>query len=142
MEFKIDSLIQKKIFEILISVDKLFEPSLSSTLDLYLYSEKLATHAKFLVCYVNSQIVGFIAFYTNNIAKQYYIPLICVGSGYQCQGIGRRLLESLEANAPISITSIGLEVNKANLIAFQFYMRMGFRIAEDRGAKYLMVKDI
>lgn len=109
-------------------------------LDLEVYSHKLYTRASFIVCQHEDDIIAFTAFYQNEEAKQLYITLICVDKSFQRQGLGYKMLDSLMSLKADGFETIGLEVLKDNISAYNFYKRNGFMEQEDRREKFLMVK--
>lgn len=121
---------------------RILPPPISTYVDLELYSDKLCKYASFVVVEDNGEVIGFTAYYQNTVVKQLYIPLICVNPKYQSQGIGGKMLQSLEIMLTEGFDSIGLEVKKTNNVAYKFYTKHGFIEKEDRGEKYLMEKSI
>lgn len=116
-------------------------PPLSSEVDLKSYSLKLSLHAKFILYKNDNDSVGYTAFYLNDAVSQIYIPLICVFTEHQHEGIGSRMIELLEDEYKGRYETIVLEVVKENTKAYNFYIKQGFKILEDRGKKFLMVKN-
>jgi ribosomal protein S18 acetylase RimI-like enzyme len=56
-----------------------------------------------------------------------HLSLLCVQQAQQRQGLGRRLMDWLEASARVAgIASIVLELRADNLAALSFYERIGF----------------
>lgn len=80
------------------------------------------------------------AYYRNDEQQQLYVTNVCVDSAYQHKGIGSRLFESLESLSALGYTTIGLEVVKTNIKAYNFYRKHQFVVQEDRGTKLLMLK--
>lgn len=145
MDIKIqdNTFLSKDDFKLLMKkADKLFTPPISDVIDLDTYSEKLYTYANFVVCYDEKKIDGFIAFYRNVTEKQLYITLICVDKVCQQQGVGSQMLDVLSSLKNEGFSSIGLEVVKENLNAYNFYKHHGFVEQEDRGEKLLMQKEL
>jgi len=52
------------------------------------------------------------------------------------------MLMSLENTFKDEYSTIGLEVVKRNRKAYNFYIKQGFSVKEDRGIRTLMVKNI
>lgn len=145
MEFKLYDtafLSEKEFFHLMEKASKIFTPPISEEVDLEVYSNKLYTHASFVVCSDVGKVRAFTAFYKNMEAKQLYISLICVDKGSQGQGIGSKMLTILSNLSVEGFSSIGLEVVKANVGAYHFYKKHGFKEQEDRGKKFLMTKCI
>ena len=133
---------EESFLQLMKKTSKLFTPPISEVADLESYSHKLYTHASFVVCCAVDGVRAFTAFYKNMEAKQVYISLICVEKKLQSQGIGTEMLAMLSNLSVEGFTSIGLEVVKANVGAYQFYKKHGFKEQEDRGEKFLMIKYI
>lgn len=130
------------IRKLLGETEKLFVPSLSTEVDLDKYSVKLGNFASFLLYKDGGSVQGYLAYYRNDTIRQLYIPLLCVKSAYQNKGIGSQLMSSLILKYGGNYRSVALEVVKTNTRAYQFYLKCGFLIVEDRGDKYLMEKVI
>ena len=133
---------QVKVYELLIKSSDFFFPPLSEEVDLEKYSCKLSEYADFILYREKGSPIGYIAYYKNYQAKQIYIPLICVHPKYQQSGIGTKMLRSLENTFKDEYSTIGLEVVKRNRKAYNFYIKQGFSVKEDRGIRTLMVKNI
>jgi ribosomal protein S18 acetylase RimI-like enzyme len=132
-----------EVHELLVDFDKDFNPSLSSTLDFDVYSQKLSQYGYFVMAYEGSKIVGFISYYLNLEGRFVYIPFIAVKSdGYQRKGIGQMMLICLERNCQDYYRSIRLEVLKSNVQARSFYQTRGFVIIEDRQERLLLSLNI
>lgn len=66
-----------------------------------------------------------------------HLNLLAVQPGYQRQGVGRQLLEWLEASARTAgIFKVHLELRAGNVDAFKFYEKLGYREAGRRPAYY------
>ena len=133
---------KETFFALMEKVDGLFAPPISEATDLEVYSDKLYTRASFVICRNGNEITAFTAFYKNREAKQLYISLICVDKSFQRQGLGKQMLDMLSGLKAEGFESIGLEVVKTNISAYNFYKKYGFVEQEDRGLKFLMVKNI
>ena len=104
------------------------------------YLLKLNKFATILTYYSKSKLIGFIAYYSNEILnRNAYLTLVIIDKDFRGEGIAKLLLES-------SISDIinrgfihyKLEVLKTNIIAIKFYKKYGFSIEEDRGDLWLM----
>ncbi len=124
------------------SISGLFTPPILLGAELQAYSRKLYARAHFLACREGNKTIAFAAFYKNEVARQLYVSLICVDEKNQRQGLGRRMLEMLASLKSEGFVSIGLEVVKTNTKAYRFYKKQGFKEQEDRGEKFLMVKEL
>lgn len=133
---------EQKAYSLLSSSEKFFTPPLSTEIDLSTYAGKLGKHAHFIACIYNEDIIGYTAFYCNDHARQLYIPLICVSEAHRQEGLGSQMLKRLADTYNNRYYTIALEVVKENTKAYNFYIKQGFKIQEDRGKKFLMVKAI
>lgn len=131
---------REAIYSILCNMDSCFSPPLSLSVDLEKYSEKLYMHAKIITCKYGEEIVAFLAFYENRELCQFYVPLVCIAEDFQHVGLGSRMFAYLERLAGSDFHSVALEVDKENRKAYNFYLKQGFSIKEDRGGKFLMFK--
>lgn len=111
---------------------------LYSTQKLEEYSKKLSDFAYFILGKENDNVICFIAYYKNLQNMQFYVSLLCVQEKFQRNGLGHKMMEILSKNKDFS--SIGLEVNKVNTKAYNFYIKENFKIKEDRTDKFLMEK--
>lgn len=125
------------ILDLLKRGDDDFNPSLTQSVDILSYAEKLSKYANFVIVKECGTIVGCIAFYINDEGRFIYISHYWVSSKYQHNHYGQRMLETLIADNKIKYNEIRLEVIKDNP-AFLFYKKNGFEIQEDRGNKYLL----
>jgi ribosomal protein S18 acetylase RimI-like enzyme len=142
LEYHVEIISQNQIRDILISFDNMFTPPLSSIVELSSYANKLGSSAKFVTCRHNNMIVGVIAYYSNDITQQIYIPYICVDRLYQGNGIAKNLFNFLEDNICHDYKEMVLEVRKTNLVAYNLYLTLGFTIKECEGEKFLMSKSL
>ena len=82
--------------------------------------------ATVLVAHVGSQVVGFAIMYFAE--EEAHLNLLAVRKDYQRAGLGRRLIEWLEASALVAgISVIYLEVRASNRGAQTFYEKLGYR---------------
>lgn len=118
-------------------------PQLLNNVNLDSYARKLSEFANFLICGLDGEDIGFIAFYENKISNELYITLIAVRQDLQHHGYGSDLLCQFEQKYKGTLfTEIKLEVDKDNLNAYDFYRKHGFHEIEDRSQKLLMGKRI
>lgn len=53
------------------------------------------------------------------------------------------MIRNAEAYAnEINIHTVCLHVEKSNVVAFRLYERLGYKIYEDQGSRYLMIKEV
>lgn len=122
--------------------DQEFQPSLSQTMDLKKYAQKLSEKAQFVLALDKGEMAGFVAYYLNDEGHFIYVPLIWVSKVYQRRGIGQKLIGQLSELALIGYSSICLEVLKTNASALAFYKKEIFEEKEDRGEKLLLQKKL
>lgn len=91
-----------------------------------------------------NEIVAFLSIEVHHEDREYiYLDDFSVTKTYRNKGIGTMLINNAEEFAKkININSICLHVEKSNDAAFRFYERLGYRIFDDQGERYLMVKDL
>lgn len=101
------------------------------------YKEKVCQHAQILKAVYNGIIVGFVAFYANNIeTKQAYITQIIVLKEYQNKHIGHMLLtKCFDYSRDVGMKECKLEVYNDNLNAIAFYKKNGFCFKENASEK-------
>jgi len=71
-------------------------PLLLNNVNLDSYARKLSEFANFLICSLDGEEIGFIAFYENKISNELYITLIAVRQDLQHHGYGSDLLCQFE----------------------------------------------
>lgn len=89
-----------------------------------LKSELENENAKYIVYRLNNEIVGFAGIWFS--VDDVHITNIVVHKDYRHQGIGSQLLEKLIEFAKVK-TSLTLEVNTNNEIAYKLYLKYGFK---------------
>lgn len=90
-------------------------------------NELLNPNSKYIVAKVNNKIVGFAGIWKS--VDDVHITNIVTAKKLRRQNIGSILLSNLieMAKSEISITSITLEVNSANIPAQKLYEKFGFK---------------
>lgn len=108
--------------------------------DVEQYVLKLFKHATILTYYSKSKLIGFIAYYSNDILnKNAYLTLILIDEENREEGIAKLLLKSSISDIiHRGFVNYKLEVLKTNLIAIKFYQKHGFLIEEEKGEYLLM----
>ncbi|MFA6832516.1 MAG: N-acetyltransferase [Bacteroidaceae bacterium] len=138
-----EDLMYSDILRLLECLDVDFARRLSEQLDLHEYSKKLEVYAEFVTarCEDNS-IVGLIAYYTNNISHEYYIPYVCVCANHRRMGIADALLSEFCRIADDNGMVVSLEVRVDNKGAINLYRKYGFNIVVSNDVKHLMKRVI
>lgn len=118
-----------EIRKIIYEFDNVFKPSLSKRIvNLDTYSEKLYKNAIVIAAIEENDVIGFIAFYANNINTHVaYLTQIAVKLKEQNRKIGKALLElCIKTSQDKGMTYIKLEVFNHNTKAIDFYEKYGF----------------
>lgn len=108
-------------------------------------ADKIVSNGTMLTILQNEEIIGFIAFYSNDlISKVAYITLVAVSPEHRGKSIGKKLiLECIRISVMNGMTKIKLEVNKNNENAICFYKKCGFALLEECSEKsYFMQRNI
>ena len=116
---------EKQIYQIMEHLSSCF---FSSSVNRAMLSKKIAQFGRFLVCYDDNNIAGFVGYYANDTrGKAGYLTTIVVSQSYQGLGIGNTLLHAcLDDCRKKGMTKCRLEVRKDNLKAQRFYSARGF----------------
>lgn len=104
------------------------------------YIEKVVNHARIIAVYDAEVVVGFVAFYANDVETGVaYITQILVVEEYRHFKLGKALLDAFEnVSKDNGFKTLRLEVNKANVNAIGFYNHLGFvRETETEKSFYL-----
>lgn len=90
------------------------------------------------------KIIAFLSIEVHHEEEEYiYLDDLSVTKQYRNNGIGTKLISNAETYASeINIPTVCLHVEKSNVAAFRLYERLGYRIYEDQGSRYLMIKNI
>lgn len=126
-------------FQFLNEMSSQFTPPLSTVVNLKGYADKLSKNAEFQLCKYYDTVLGLVAYYPNKSSNILYIPVVWVNRKYQGKGIAKQMLKDIILKGiQEDYASIELEVLKDNIVAYNLYLKLGFRILEDRGMKALM----
>lgn len=92
----------------------------------------------------NDQIIAFLSIEVHHEAEAFlYLDDFSVAEQYRNCGVGTEMLHIAEDYAAqIRIPVICLHVEKSNAAALRLYQRLGYRVQEDQGSRYLMVKAV
>jgi len=90
------------------------------------------------------KIIAFLSIEVHHEEEEYiYLDDLSVTKQYRNNGIGTKLIRNAEAYAKeISIPTVCLHVEKSNVAAYRLYERLGYKIYEDQGSRYLMIKEV
>jgi len=119
-----------RILEFLRSVDDSFGPSLSSRVDLHIYSQKLANDAENIFLTANGMPIAHAAFYCNDRnTKVAFVSSLSVRAEFRGKGAGEFLINTVIQNcAATGMESVRLEALDQNPRAITFYRKLGFEI--------------
>lgn len=131
---------QIEILSLFNDFDDSSEVPLHEGLDFQIHSRKFADKAYFVLAEIESQIIGFVAYYLNDEGKFAYISEIIVHRDGRHRGIGHKMMLSLTNSLGASYNCIRLEVLKTNEYAKRFYEREGFYEIDDHVNKFLLEK--
>lgn len=117
---------EKEILTHLTKCNNDFVPTLSSTINLNIYANKLYTKSIRLELWVENDLIGLLAVYTNNKEKG-YITNMSILSEYYGKGFAQLLLDAcIKHLKELAINRVELEVNKENSRAIKFYEKNKF----------------
>lgn len=104
------------------------------------YVSKIIKMASIITISRNEQILGFIAYYDNDLKKESaFLTMLAVDLSCRELGYGKRLLEMSIANLRQSgFKTFTLEVLQTNEGAVRLYTAKGFKTTEIKGAYYHM----
>lgn len=116
-----------------------FNPPLNASMDLEQYANKLSQFASFLTYSVSDKIIGFIAFYPNQLTSIAYIPLVWVDERFRGNGIAKAMfLTFFDHCKSAGFRYSELEVLKNNTAAVSLYHQLGYKFREDHQSKNLL----
>ena len=121
----------KDIQEHLKRCDNLFEPNLSSYVDLDKYSIKLAKLAVRYEFFEKTSLIGLIAVYQN--LSDVYISNFSIEKNYLGKGLSKILMDAFILDSTVeNLKRVSLEVNKENKRAINFYTKNGFGVEQKK----------
>lgn len=128
---KLNNATELELYNYFLKCNSLFQPILSTVVDLYDYAKKVYNNAVTFEAYEENNFVGLIAAYFNKEEKFVFITSVSVKEDYQNQGIAFKLLQQCVLKAEIEdFTEISLEVHKNNVKAISLYEKFGFETIE------------
>lgn len=118
-----------EVDKILVEFNRVFSPPLiEKILDFELYAEKLVEKGYVYNAMIDSENVGFIAFYANDYESNIaYLTQIAVKQDYKINGVGYELIKHFERiSLEKGMEILKLEVSNYNNHAINFYKRSGY----------------
>lgn len=130
-EFKRNKTRAEDIYDHLSRCDYDFKPSLSSYVDLNLYSKKLYEKSERFEIWRNNHLIGLLAVYINEVDKSIFITNLSIERSLRGQSFGLKLINMMlkEVNFMNTFESIKLEVKSKNIHAIKFYEKVGFKLS-------------
>lgn len=119
----------------------LFDPILTSYVNIKGYSLKIRNNADTFEAWSDKKLIGLVACYLNNFETRCgYITNVSVIKEHQGFGIAAKLISNLiEKALKLGFKSIKLEVDIKNIVAIDLYKRAGFVLNGRLGEKYQMI---
>ncbi|SUW63244.1 Uncharacterized N-acetyltransferase YvbK [Buttiauxella agrestis] len=107
--------------------DALFQPKLSSKVNIANYAKKLTDHALCLETWQQGTLVGLLCVYCNDPQNGAFVTNVSVVPDFQGRGIASELLRNaIETVREIGFDTLKLEVNETNIAAMRLYQQFGF----------------
>lgn len=121
------------IVALLHELDKDFDPTLSSIINISNYAEKIKNNAKIMSYFDNGNLVAFIAFYCNDLETRIgFMSMLAVSKNNQGKGLARSLIKSsIDLLKNENFNRYRLEVFKTNNKAINLYKKMGFEVISE-----------
>nr|WP_315142674.1 GNAT family N-acetyltransferase [uncultured Flavobacterium sp.] len=121
------------IVELLHELDKDFDPTLSSIINISNYAEKIKNNAKIMSYFDKGNLVAFIAFYCNDLETRIgFMSMLAVSKNNQGKGLARSLIKSsIDLLKNENFNRYRLEVFKTNNKAINLYKKMGFEVISE-----------
>jgi ribosomal protein S18 acetylase RimI-like enzyme len=128
MNFTIDQASLEDIRKHLETCDSEFDPHLSSTVNLYEYSQKIEKYSTTFEVWSEKELTGLVAAYFNDPEKRTgFITNVSVLPNYKGMGLASRLMENVIIFAKDHhYQNIKLEVKSFNTAAIHLYSKFGF----------------
>jgi ribosomal protein S18 acetylase RimI-like enzyme len=103
------------------------------------YIEKIFLKSQRYELWIEGDLVGLLAFYRNDAAKEIYVTSISISKRHQGMGNGKYLLEKLLAdNSQDQINSVRLEVRIDNQKAINLYNSLNFEVKSTQNQSHMM----
>ncbi len=136
---------KEEIKDIIALCDDAFVEPISQLDNFDLMLNKLSDFSVFLAAYIENEIVGYAAFYANDMENKIsYLTLIGIKPKFQSMGIGYQLLNYCEKESiNRGMLQMKLEVKKYNENAIRFYQKHGFvYLCEHDENSFYMLKSL
>lgn len=108
------------------------------------YANKILSKATLVNEFDNHQLVGFLAFYANNVENKIaYLSVIVIDKNYRRMGLARKLLtKAVEMINNLDFKYFDLHVSESNNQAIDLYTAHNFKIVDKLDGKLLMRKTL
>lgn len=140
LNVKIERLSSDIVSNLINTLDESFACRLRQVVNIDDYSVKLSNNATFVVAKYKDEYVGVIAYYYNEVEKEFYIPYVCVKSSCRKLGIADLMMNKICFEADNLNFNISLEVRNDNLSAINLYKKYGFESVVVNDAKSKMIR--
>lgn len=134
---------REEIYKVLLSCkNDFFSMQMHDENKLREFADKYSRNAIVFVAEENKDVLGFIAFYANDLATRCaFISSIIIRRLYQDKGIGSQLIDKAEEYAKLNeMIDVALEVDRTNMRAINFYRKKGYDF--DNNTMCMMKKHI
>lgn len=141
VSYSINSATKNNIQNHLKRCNTLFNPHLSTYVNIEEYADKIKSNAYTFEAWDNEQLIGLVACYLNNSdTKQGYITNVSVEKNYQGKGIAKKLVQqTIDKAIALKFKTLFLEVNVNNSSAISLYQSLGFTLNGRVKDSYTMI---
>lgn len=108
------------------------------------YIQKIQEHAEFLAHYAARSCLGFVSFYCNDFeSKRGYITMVLVSESGRGKGVAKQLVFGvLNIMRSRGYRTCDLEVFRSNHLAYNLYIKCGFRVVQESEESFKMSVDL
>lgn len=108
------------------------------------FTDKLLQKSTMWFHVVNGTIVGFIAYYDNDpTLETAFGTMMVVDKSFKGKGLGRILFDQMVNSCKQKgFKNLSFQVHKDNTIAYDLYLRSGFKVTSETEDKLFMTKEI
>ncbi len=139
MEFRINTSSPQDIGSVLKASGTQFVNGITINQNFADYVDKIYVKSQRYELWSEGDLIGLLAFYRNDAAKEIYVTSISISERHQGMGNGKYLLEKLLAdNSQDQIKSVRLEVSIDNLKAINLYNSLNFEIKSTHNQSHMM----